>query len=48
MVELFNASYDDDPCPGIDNSVATHGGVVAYRAGSMEPLQVATGEGGGI
>jgi len=24
---------------GIDNSVATHGGVVAYRAGVMEPLQ---------
>ena len=28
------------PLPGIDNSVATHGGVVAYRAGVMEPLQV--------
>ena len=25
---------------GIDNSVATHGGVVSYRAGAMEPLQV--------
>ena len=25
---------------GIDNSVATHGGVVAYRAGVMQPLQV--------
>ena len=25
---------------GIDNSVATHGGVVAYRAGAMAPLQV--------
>jgi len=24
---------------GIDNSVATHGGVVAYRAGVMQPLQ---------
>jgi len=24
---------------GIDNSVATHGGVVAYRAGAMQPLQ---------
>ena len=27
-------------CAGIDNSVATHGGVVAYRAGVMQPLQV--------
>ena len=27
---------------GIDNSVATHGGVVAYRAGVMQPLQVCT------
>ena len=33
-------NFEFTSCPGIDNSVATHGGVVAYRAGVMQPLQV--------